>query len=184
MKSIAKLLSFALIGLIVQSCTNVDFQSEYDNHIDFTAYQTYAICTDDLETTDTEHVQFDNSENRIRISEAMVTELNRIGYREDAENPQLEAGFNIVLNDQQVEVKSCGSEEENEYWSGCRIDIHEYTEGTLVLRLTDLEKSQVIWEGSAKGVLISDQKKLLKIIDQTIEQLFSTFPIKSLDIAM
>ena len=181
MNNIFKSIAWLYAILIVFSCTNVEFQSEYDSQVDFNQYGTYAICTDDLDIVDLNHSQFDNLENRLLIAEVMTSELNAIGFFENADEPDLEAGFKIIIKDQLAEVKSCGSDQENEYWTGCKIDIHEYTEGTLVLRLTDLDKKQVVWEGSAKGILINDQEKLQQIIERTVEQLFSTFSNSKID---
>lgn len=162
--------------LLLCSCTNVTVYSDFDKRIDFKNYKTYFICVDDMEVTDLDQPIYDNTFNRGYIRNAITAEMNFAGYKMDEFNPDLFVSFRIVINKKQTSVRTCSGIGAYDYWPDCRINTYDYTEGTLVIFVSDVKKNQVVWQGSALGILNIPPQKMKKIIDRTVQQIFKKFP--------
>lgn len=162
--------------LLLCTCTNVTIYSDYDKRIDFKNYKTYSICVDDLQVTNINQPIYDNTFNRNYIRNAIAHEMNLIGYKEDEFNSDLFVSFRIIIDEKQATVKNCSGTGVYDYWPDCRINTYQYTEGTLVISVSDVAKNQVVWQGSATGFVDIPPDKMEKIIEKIVNQIFQKFP--------
>jgi hypothetical protein len=89
----------------------------------------------------------------------------------------LQVGFKFVVKDQEISITNCYDEDEYSYWAGCKIETYNYAEQSLVVYVSDLDKNQIIWQGSIiKGLSISPEK-LKRTINRTIAKIFNEYPI-------
>lgn len=179
---ISKSFFSVLITIILSACTGITIRSDYDSQVDFNNYKTFTLCQADLQVENENQPLYDNSLNRSRIKKAIEEDMMDKGYVLDDATPQLLAGFHIVIKDRTVMTSNCRGFEEYQYWPECRVNTYYYTEGTLIIYITDISKNQIIWQGSAEGVLNIDPDKMEKTIAKTVSDIFKKFPMKQPDI--
>lgn len=171
-----------LISIVVlwEACTDSQIKAEYDPETDFSSYKTYTVCTADMEVENQAHPAYDNVANREQIKQALQQAMNNRGYIENNTNPQLLVGFHIALKDRQIHVADCKGENEYKYWEGCKISTYTYTDGTLVIYVTDLAKNRIIWQGAANSLLdaSAEHENAVRIIETAVEKIFKEYPIK------
>jgi hypothetical protein len=163
---------------VIYGCTDLNIYSDFDEQIDFSIYNTYKICIEDLEVGHKNFPDYDNNFNRNRIKNAIEYEMNKIGYQLDEINPEIQVGFQIIIKDQQMSVKSCSGIGVYDYWPQCWINTYEYTEGSLLIYISEIQKNQIIWQGSASAVLNIEPQKLKKNIAKIVGQIFKGYPTK------
>jgi hypothetical protein len=117
--------------------------------------------------------------NRSLIQKYMGEELDRLGYHNEESAPELLAGFKVIIKDTSVTFKSCTSRDEFTYWPECTFRTYKYTQGTLILYLTDARKRQVIWQSSVSGVLDGQSGKMDKVIARAVKDMFRDFPLNA-----
>jgi hypothetical protein len=55
------------------------------------------------------------------------------------------------------------------------IDVHTYTEGTLIVDLIDAKEEQLVWRGSGTGV-VGNQEKIKEKAGEAIQKILADFP--------
>ena len=91
-------------------------------------------------------------------------------------NPQLQAGFQIVIEQKANTFTNCEIQDDYNYWRKCTINTVNYTEETLVVYVSDIEKNQVIWQASKTCDLNRSKKTLKPYIEELVESLFNEYP--------
>lgn len=175
---IRKLTFSVFIPVILSACTGLAVRSDYDSQIDFKSYKTYTLCLADQQVENKDQPLFDNSLNRNRIKKAIENEMNRLGYVREDSAPQLLAGFHIIIKDRTVMSSNCRDFGEYQYWPECQVNTYYYTEGTLIIYVTDISKNQVIWQGSAEGVLDMEPRDMEKAVNRTVSKIFEKYPLE------
>lgn len=175
----SKILISVYSCLLIFGCTEVSIYADHDNQIDFTNYKTFSVCADDIEVVNKNHPVYDNVFNRKRIKKMIIDEMTQLGYELDEVNSELKIGFQIIISNHQFMASDCGGYNLYEYWNQCKITTYNYTEGTLVIHASDVKKNQVIWQGTANSVLDIPPKKIKKVINKTVKQIFEKYPIKN-----
>ena len=174
---IIKFITFVSSIFFLCSCTDIAVYSDYDKQVDFSKYTTYFICSEAMEVKNLNYPMYDNTFNRNYIKEGILAEMNKIGYQEVDLNPDLQVNFQIIINDKLMTIKNCSGIGVYDYWPDCRINTYDYTEGTLIIYVSDINKNQIIWQGSAMGILDVTPEKIKKVIDKTVIQIFKDYPI-------
>jgi hypothetical protein len=166
--------------LILCTCTDLAVYSDYDIQKDFTSYKTYLICSEDIEVKDKNQPMYDNTFNRKHIKKAIQTELNNMGYQEVESNADIQVNFQIIIKDRNKTIKTCSGAGVYDYWPNCSISNYDYTEGTLVINISDIKENQIIWQGTAIGILNINPKKIKKVIAKTVKEIFQNYPVKEI----
>lgn len=167
----------SLLILIIFSCASSEaILSEFDEDVDFDNYSTYVLCIDDLFVENTNYPNYDNNEIRSLIGEAIETQMEKKGHKTNVLDPQLQAGFSLVVQEKETTFTNCEQQSEYEYWQECTIDTVVYTEETLVLYVSDIVKNQVIWQASITCDLNRSKGKLKSYVNQLVESLFNEYP--------
>lgn len=163
--------------LLSSSCGSSKVIAEQDPNADFRSYNTFVICAEDLIVKDTKYPEYDNAAMRMQIKESLENEMKQRGYEREVSNPQLQVGFKFVVDDQEVSITNCFDEDEYSYWAGCKIETYNYAEQSLIIYISDLEKDQIIWQGSIIKGLTMSPEKMKRTINRTIEKIFREYPI-------
>ncbi len=175
MKTIQKLCFIGLILLF--GCASTDaVLSDFDETVDFNNYNTFVICIDDLFVENTEYPNYDNNLVRELIGESVEKQMINRGCKTNVLNPQLQVGFDLIVEKKEATFKNCEVQDEYEYWQKCTIDTIVYTEETIVVYVSDFSKNQIIWQASVTCNLNKSKNRLRNYINQLTDDLFSEYP--------
>lgn len=173
----AKYILSTLALLFVFGCASTSaVLADYDDNIDFNQYATFVLCIDDLFVENTNYPNYDNNEVRQLIGDAIEAEMELIGHKTNVLNPELQVGFQLVIQQKEATFTNCESQGDYNYWHECKIDTIVYTEETLVIYVSDFNKNQVIWQASVQCDLNRSKSKLKPYVKSLIEQLFDEYP--------
>lgn len=167
----------AFTGLLLAGCSGTDLQSDFDKEADFSGYRTFTVCLSDMDVESEGRPAYDNERNRNLVRAAIEAEMKQRGYTETDSAPELQAGFHIAIEDKQVSFQNCSGRVEYNYWPECRMETYRFTEGTLIIYVTDLKKNQIIWQGSLSGVLSEADGNDEKLIGKIVTKIFERFPV-------
>jgi hypothetical protein len=171
-----KFLSLSLVFLLFGCASTSSIISEFDEEVDFDSYSTYVLCIDDLFVENTNFPNHDNNEVRGIIGDAIEKQMEKRGHKTNVLNPELQAGFRLVVQEKEATFTNCDQQSEYEYWKECTIDTVIYTEETLVLYVSDINKNQVIWQASVTCDLNRSKNKIEGYVNQLVESLFNEYP--------
>lgn len=166
----------SLVTLLMSCAATENILSDFDDTIDFESYDTYVICIDDLFVEHSQYPNYDNNEIRQLIGEAVETAMEARGHKTNVLNPELQAGFQLLIEEKEATFTNCEVDNDYNYWRTCTIDTVIYTEETLVLYVSDMKKNQIIWQASIQCDLNRAPKKLPEYISELVTQLFNTYP--------
>jgi hypothetical protein len=175
MKKLKILIGFLTIILFGCASTTAVL-SEFDESVDFESYTTFVLCIDDLFVEHTNYPNYDNNEVRALIGDAIDKQMKSKGHKTNVLNPELQAGFRIVIQEKETTFTNCERESEYGYWKTCTIDTVAYTEETLVVYVSDINKNQVIWQASMTCDLNISKGKIEAYVNELIERLFNEYP--------
>ena len=71
---------------------------------------------------------------------------------------------------------NCDLQEDYNYWQTCTINTVTYTDETLVLYVSDLQKNQIIWQASINCELNKPKEELKSYVMNLVEKLFNKYP--------
>jgi hypothetical protein len=171
-----KLISGILILTLFGCASTAGVLSEFDESVDFDNYTTFVLCIDDLFVENTNYPNYDNNEVRSMIGDAIETQMESKGHKTNVLNPELQAGFRLVVQEKETTFTNCERESEYGYWKECTIDTVIYTEETLVVYVSDINKNQVIWQASMTCDFNRTRGKLESYVNELVETLFNEYP--------
>lgn len=175
MKSL-NLLSLILVLTLFSCASTSAVLWEFDEEVDFDNYSTYVLCIDDLFVENTNYPNYDNNNVRALIGEAIGKQMELKNHKTNVMNPELQAGFQLIVQQKEASFTNCEQESEYGYWKECTIDTVLYTEETLVLYVSDINMNQVIWQASITCDLNRSKGKLEAYVDELVEKLFNEYP--------
>ncbi len=173
---ICNLLVITIFVMALSGCSSYRVVTDYDKESPFSSYKAFTICTDALNADGTTQPLYDNPINRSRIKEAIQLEMRERGYVEDELTARLQVGFQIVFNNREVTIRQCTNRRRFPYWANCWFETYDYTEGTLIIYVTDLQDERVIWQGIAKGALSTQSPNMEKLIPKIVGKIFRQYP--------
>lgn len=156
---------FLLVGCVAKPTIN----KNYNKQIDFQRYQTFNIKNNGSSYPDLVDQYIDS---------AIITELTRIGYKQES-NAQLSVYVNKTQkNEVDVEPNPMLLGGMGNYggWPGYN-DIYEYTEGYLTIDIVDNKLNKLIWRAVINGELSDNNQSLTELsIQNLVNQVFTPFP--------
>ena len=166
------------LALLLFGCASTNTViSDFDDSIDFNVYNTFVICLDDLYVSNINYPNYDNNWVRELIGEEIESQMMDKGHITNIPNPQLEAGFRILIEEKSTTFTNCDVQYEYDYWRDCTVQTIEYTEETLVVYVSDIRKNQVIWQASMSCNLNRSKKRLHSYVQNIVETLFNEYPL-------
>jgi len=171
-----KILSLLVTVLLFGCASTEGVLSEFDETADFENYSTFVLCIDDMFVENVNYPEYDNNSVRQLIGDAIEGEMIARDHETNVLEPELQAGFEIILERKEATFESCETEGQYEYWRETTLETIIYTEETLVVYVSDMDKNQIIWQASKVCDMNRSQKKLPQYIAELVEQLFNEYP--------
>jgi hypothetical protein len=175
MKAIKILLVLLFLALFGCAST-ADVLSEFDESVNFDEYTSFVICLDDLFVENTTYPEYDNNEVREIIGDAIESEMIKKGYKTNVLKPELQAGFELLLEQKEVTFTNCEIANEYNYWKECTINTEVYTEETLIIYVSDFAKNQIIWQASLLCDMNRSKGKITEYVNTLVKKMFNEFP--------
>jgi hypothetical protein len=170
------IISSILILTLFGCASSTAILSEFDESADFDSYTTFVLCIDDLYVENTNYPNYDNNKVRSMIGDAIEKQMESKGHKTNVLNPELQAGFRLIVQEKEATFTNCERESEYGYWKECTIDTTIYTEETLVVYVSDIDKNQVIWQASMTCDLNRSLGKIEAYVNELVEKLFNEYP--------
>lgn len=168
--------SFIVLLMLFGCASTEAVLSEFDESVDFDQYNTFVLCIDDLFVENTLYPEYDNNEVRRLIGDAVENQMEVLGHKTNVLDPQLQAGFRLIVEKKEATFYNCEINDEYNYWRESTIDTIVYTEETLVVYVSSFEKNQIIWQASLTCNLNRSEAKLKAYVNELVETLFNEYP--------
>jgi hypothetical protein len=177
--------SIFVLTLIVLAagCSSISIQHDYDPSTDFTVYRTYAWIKQPVNVSgNARQAEGENSLVGKRIMNSVDGEMAKKGLRM-ADDPQLLVVYYTGVQDK-VQVTDWGygyGPYGGWGYGGGGTDVYSYQEGTLIVDLVDAQSKQLVWRGTAQGVLSEttpSPEQMQKKIDDVVGRMFEKYPPK------
>ena len=146
-----KLMLYAILPILLTSCTSLRVSSDYDSQIDFNRYRTYGFFKPGIDK-----VEISDLDKR-RILSGLEEALNRQGYTA-SESPDILVSFQTKATERvsvhQHAYYGWGWHPWSFYGAGHPYSsVNTTTQGILYIDIIDTKKNQLIWQGKGIGVL-------------------------------
>ena len=188
MKKIKNLLGLLLMTIIMSSCSSVRVATDYDKQTQFNDYKTFAFFKPGIDKAEISDLD------KRRILRAIETELMAKGMTKSEDPDMLISIF--TKSNQRVDVFNNawgvggwgwggfggwgwgwgpGFWGPGWGWGGSQVSTR--TEGVLFIDFIDNEKKELIWQGSGKGTLITDNAEKKEVrINEFVTKMMAQFP--------
>lgn len=167
-----------LVLAIFTSCSTVKVATDYDTKAEFNTYKTFAFFKPGIDKADISDLD------KKRIMRAIQHELVLKGMQKSS-NPDIVVSLftksreRININDNNVGWGFGFGWGWNPWmWGGAnRLNVNQYTEGTLFIDVIDAKKKELIWQGIGTGALrITDGEKKDARIKEFVKEILSEYP--------
>lgn len=173
-----KTLILPLIALLVSSCSSVKVATDYDTKADFNQYKTFAFYKTGIDKAAVSELD------KKRIMRAIESELVAKGMTKSS-NPDVLVSM-FTKSRERVNVRDNSFRYGFGYgwgwnpwmWNGAdRLDVSQYTEGTLFLDIIDAKKKQLVWQGIGTGALrMKNVEKKEARIKEFVSEIMEKYP--------
>lgn len=183
---IAWMAAILSLTLLAGCATGLRISAEADPRADFSQYRTFAFYSP--LAVESEGYATPTSQ---RMRAAVRTQMESRGYVYSAENPDLWVNLNAYMQ-QRTDVSSSPFVDYGYYYSyrahrylvspfwHDRIDVYQYTEGTLNVDIVDAARNTLVWEGVAVGRATKHKPAERDArIDSAIAEIFVRYPYRA-----
>ena len=173
-----KLLIYTLIAFFITSCSpTIRSFSDYDKDVFVSNYKTYSWL--DLKTIEQKGSNpiYYNELTDKRIKNAVDVQMLLKGLRLVKDNGELKLHYHIVVEDKtNISTDPIGYNY-GPYWVGRKVNVFQYTEGTLIVDMMDAKSNALAWRGWATDVVTENNRKNPeKGIINAINSIFKKYP--------
>jgi len=151
---------------------------DYNLDVEFTSYETYVMCSDDFMVVNTAYPQKDNEELRVLIGDAIAQAMEDRGHKTNVFDPQLQAGFMIIIKEPGADPSNCEDQSALQYWENFKLQTEQYDKETLVAYVADFKTNKIIWQASIACRLDRSEYQIKDYIKELVAELFATYPKK------
>lgn len=172
-KQISILILFFLI-----SCSSLKVTTDYDTEADFSKYKTFAFYKKGIDKAEVSDLD------KKRILRAIESELIAKGFTK-SENPDILISI-FTKSTEKVNVNDLGwgfgwgwGWGWNPWMFGGmnRINVNQYTEGTLFIDFIDKDTKTLIWQGIGSGAMrMKNAEKKEERINEFVKEIISKYP--------
>ncbi len=169
-----------IAALVISGCSSVNTTFDYDSNADFSKLQTFAWMPRETVNPggNAQQAQMDNSLFVNRLKNAVNSNLEAKGYSINTTDPDFVVVYHTGVQDK-VNVTNWGYTY-GPYWGpwGESVDVHQYTEATLILDFISYDTKNIIWRGTAQKALSGETnpEKADANIQKAVDQLLAKFP--------
>lgn len=166
----ASAIIFILAAALVQGCSGIRVESDFDRTADFAALKTYRWIEHEREDTDNKFMR--DPLIRSHVRSAVDTALAAKGYtRIESGRPDFLVAYYFTARNRVDVTHYAGY-----YWYP-HTSVYRYKEGTLIIDVVDPEKKQLIWRGWATGMLHGREYAYYEI-NNSVKAMLKRFPPK------
>lgn len=175
---ISKLLFLPMITLFIVSCSSVKVATDYDTKVNFNDYKTFAFYKTGIDKAPISDLD------KRRIMRAVEAELVAKGMTKSS-NPDIlislftKSRERININDVNYGWGWGYGWGWNPWmWGGAnRLNVNQYTEGTLFLDIIDAKDKKLVWQGIGTGALkITNMEKKEARIKEFVKEIMEKYP--------
>lgn len=156
---------------LIPGCDTPRLVSSAAPGVDFSLYQTYQMASYETRINIT-YPTYDNAETRLLILEAINQEMVGLGYTSVEHSPDLLVVYDMVITamvdpryDSAVIYKP---------WVDTKLDSYNYTQGIMMIKLIDNEKSEIIWQGSVTDILDNSPERFKHRLRKDVGKIFAS----------
>jgi len=164
-----------LFLFLLSACSSIRVNSDYDSHVDFSQYKTYAFHKRGIDRVTLSELD------KKRILHAIDNELTNKGMSK-SDNPDLLVNI-FTKEREQIDVNQFNMGWGygwgwgwNPYFWGGNTYVTSSTQGTLYIDLIDAKKKELIWEGQGVGILTENRREKEKQINEFVAKILAQFP--------
>lgn len=177
MKLARLFLPFAFL-LLLSSCSSVRVATDYDTKANFVAYKSFAFYKPGIDKVDISDLD------KKRILRAIEAELIAKGMQKSSNPDVLISLFTksrerVDINDNVSWGFGFGWGWNPWMWGGAnRLNVNQYTEGTLFIDIIDAKDKQLVWQGIGSGALsvrTSAERKEARI-NEFVKKILDKYP--------
>jgi len=154
------------------NCATLRTTVDYDKSADFTQIQTYSCVAIESDHENDNPAYYSDASQRL-IEYSIRNELSKRGFREEKDAPDIVVSYDIIIEDK-LDSRSLPTKGYR-YWRAFEVDVFNYTSGTLVINMVDKAQDQLIWRGTAKGMLDVSTSRLDSKIKKAVTSIFSQY---------
>ena len=165
-----------LLLLIITSCSSVKVATDYDTKANFNEYKTFAFYKPGIDKAPISDLD------KKRIMRAVEAELIAKGMSKSSNPDVLISLFTksrerVNINDNNWGY-GYGWGWNPWMWNGAnRLNVNQYTEGTLFLDVIDANKKELVWQGIGTGALsLRDVERKEEKIKEFVKEILSKYP--------
>jgi hypothetical protein len=165
-----------IAALLASGCSSVSTSFDYDRETDFSRLNTFAWMPTEQASGNAQQAQLSNDLFTQRLRRVVNRNLEGKGYSIDTEDPDFVIVYHTGVQDK-VNVTNWGYTY-GPYWGpwGQSVDVHQYTEGTLIIDFIDWDTKNLVWRGTAQKALTSSnpspdevERRLQEIVDKLLK---------------
>ena len=165
--------------VLVMGCSSVSVTTDYDHDLNFTTLKTFqwmSVSKDAL-TPNASANMLQNSLVDNRFRGAVKTQLEAKGLTEASANPDFFIMYHTGTQEK-VDVTNYGYGYGRWGGYGGGTDVHQYTQGTLILDFVNPATKQLIWRSVATGALADrpDPATIEQKINGIVQEMLAKFP--------
>ena len=169
--------------VFAMGCSSISTSHDYDPSADFANYKTYAWIQQPTNISgNARQAQSQDPLVRKRIMNSVDMVMAQKGLRM-ADDYQLLIVFHTGIQDKvQVTDWGYGYGPYRGWYGGGGVNTYQYQQGTLIIDFVDAESKQLVWRGTAEGVVgegKTDPEKAQKKIDEIVGKMLKDYPPKS-----
>ena len=177
---LSALIVAAAAALLLISCSSVNITTDYDKSFDFAAVKTYdwMATSANAVSANQQTAMFQTSLVNKHIKNAVNKQLEGRGMTQTSANPEMYIVSHLGT-EQKVNVTNYGyGYGRYGAWGGGGVDVHQYTQGTLIVDFIDAKSKELIWRGVASGALGSnpDPTEAEQKINDIIGAMLAEYP--------
>ncbi len=168
---------------LIWGCSSVSYKTDFDDTVSFRGYKNYMWYAGKMPDDD---VLSANPLIKKRVAAGVDKALQAKGFAIGTED---DVDFVVLIhagNKEKMQITNYGGYGMGGYgrgWGGYggyggQTDVYQYDETTLVIDVYDAEKKEMVWRGTATGVVkeSSDQVEQQKRIDKVVSKMLDHFP--------
>lgn len=174
-------LSLLLFLFVMASCSSLRVTTDYDEEVDFKGYKTFAFYKKGIDKADISDLD------KKRIMRAIERELTAKGFTKSKSPDFLVTIFTKSKERVKVNDNSWGMGMAwgwgwgwgNPWMFGGmnRVQVNQYTEGTLFIDFIDRDNKSLFWQGVGQGALrLSNMKKKQARIKLFVKEILDRYP--------
>jgi hypothetical protein len=157
-------LTAALMVAVSLGCSPYSIKSDFDSEANYAGYRSFAMYErSDLKTQAPLVYK--------RIARAITREMEAKGNQEVPSN---QADLLIAVHGSTKRKVETISYTHRHSWSA--VQVHEYKEGTLVIDIVDRQADELIWRGTANGVLRNNPGEDDQKVAEVVSAILAKYP--------